>query len=336
MPQHHTISYSGAFLYGSGAAMATISLLVERSPSTRVLLAAGALAIAYAVTGALVAFPTAVPVAAFPYLTALGTLLIAVLGYADGAVDGAFSLLYVWVALYSFYFYSLRTALLETAWVSAAAGLGAIVEHDTDAPFTFWLLITGTSVIGGLTIRYLVTEIRRIADRDELTGLYNRRRLQEELVRDMRRAARSGEPLSLLILDLDNFKRFNDDGGHIEGDRHLRESAQRWTRELRGADLLARFGGEEFIVLMPGTALAEAAGVADRLRGLTPNEQTASVGVVSWDGREDATSLIARADAALYQAKLAGRNRTVVEELPGYPLPAGDVAVQSPATAPPR
>lgn len=316
-PQQRTISLSGAFLYGSGATLVLISLLVERGAHVRFELALPALAIGYLVTAILAAFPELVPVGFFPYLTALGTVLIGVLAYADGSATGAYGLLYVWVALYSFYFYSLRTALVETMGVSLVSAVQLLLTSRVATPFSMWLLTTGTSVIGGLAIRQLVTQVRRLADHDELTGLANRRRLHEALERELHRAERCGQPLSLLIVDLDNFKDFNDAGGHLEGDRHLREVAQRWNTELRATDMLARFGGEEFIVLMPSCTIEEAQQVGDRLRTLTPNGQTASAGAVCWDGAESGLDLIARADSALYEAKVSGRNRTVVSSRQG-------------------
>jgi diguanylate cyclase (GGDEF)-like protein len=92
--------------------------------------------------------------------------------------------------------------------------------------------------------------------------------------------------------------------------------ASRWTAELRRGDVLARFGGEEFVVLMPACPIDRAVQVADRLRALTPGRQTASAGAAHWDGQENALGLIARADAALYQAKMTGRDRTVVAAVP--------------------
>jgi len=169
----------------------------------------------------------------------------------------------------------------------------------------------GTSLIGGLAIRQLVTQVRRLADRDELTGLHNRRHMLEHLERDRQRAERTHEPLSLVMLDLDRFKQYNDRAGHIEGDRHLRDVAAAWSRELRRGDVLARFGGEEFVVVMPACPLKRAVAVADRLRAATPNGQTASAGAVCWDGEEDALALLTRADVALYEAKQMGRDRTV-------------------------
>ena len=119
-------------------------------------------------------------------------------------------------------------------------------------------------------------------------------------------------PLAVALIDLDNFKRFNDAFGHPQGDRHLAESAAAWARCLRGNDHLARVGGEEFAVLLVGADRATARAVLQRLACATPNEQTCSIGVAQWDGREDAAALMARADDALYAAKAAGRDRIVI------------------------
>ncbi|MHB8718924.1 MAG: GGDEF domain-containing protein [Candidatus Dormibacteria bacterium] len=311
IPARRTLAYSGGFLYLSGATLVTISLLIERSPGTKVWLSVPALLVAFAVSFVLIGRPELLPVSGYPYLTALGTVLISVLAWADGSSASAESLLYVWVSLYAFYFYGLRLALLEVWVVAAAAGVEMATKQRIDAPIGLWLMTVGTSLIGGLAIRQLVTQVRWLADRDGLTGLHNRRRLMEDLDRDLRRCERTTEPLALLMLDLDRFKEYNDLVGHIEGDRHLREVAARWSAELRRGDVLARFGGEEFVVVMPSCSLERAVAVADRLRTATPNEQTASAGAVCWDGREDALSLLTRADAALYEAKQAGRDRTV-------------------------
>ena len=127
----------------------------------------------------------------------------------------------------------------------------------------------------------------------------------------MARAERSGEPLCLALLDLDHFKAYNDEHGHQAGDAHLRRAAALWRREVRTIDVLARYGGEEFGVLLPSCEIIEAHEVIDRVRAATPNGQTASAGVVQYDGRESADSLLARADAALYRAKHLGRATTV-------------------------
>jgi diguanylate cyclase (GGDEF)-like protein len=156
-----------------------------------------------------------------------------------------------------------------------------------------------------------VALLARQARTDELTALPNRRAWDEAVTREMARHQRTGEPLCLALVDLDHFKAYNDEHGHQAGDQHLRRTATAWRRELRTVDVLARYGGEEFGVLLPSCDIARAQEVLDRVRGATPNGQSASAGVVSYDGRESAESLMARADAALYRAKHAGRALTV-------------------------
>jgi diguanylate cyclase (GGDEF)-like protein len=156
-----------------------------------------------------------------------------------------------------------------------------------------------------------VALLARQARTDELTALPNRRAWDEAVEQEMARAERTGEPLCLALLDLDHFKAFNDQHGHQAGDAHLRRTAAAWRRELRAIDVLARYGGEEFGVLLPSCDITEAGEVIDRVRRATPNGESASAGVVAYDGRESADSLLARADAALYRAKHAGRGMTV-------------------------
>jgi diguanylate cyclase (GGDEF)-like protein len=157
-------------------------------------------------------------------------------------------------------------------------------------------------------------QLRELARSDALTGLPNRRAWFEELPAAMARAARDGTPVALAMLDLDHFKRFNDEFGHQAGDRLLKGAASAWSGELRRVDLLARYGGEEFILLLPDAGPTRAADVLGRLRAVTPSAQTFSAGLAMWDGTESADELIGRADAALYAAKANGRNRTEVAE----------------------
>ena len=144
---------------------------------------------------------------------------------------------------------------------------------------------------------------------DDLTGLPNRRAWSAELPTAIERARRDRVALSIALLDLDHFKRFNDEYGHQAGDRLLKSATAAWCTRLRAVDQLARYGGEEFIVLLPGATTELATGVLERLRGATPAGQTFSAGVATWDGNETSEELIARADQALYQAKHAGRDR---------------------------
>jgi diguanylate cyclase (GGDEF)-like protein/PAS domain S-box-containing protein len=159
----------------------------------------------------------------------------------------------------------------------------------------------------------LMSELDSAARTDPLTGVPNRRWLASELDREMARARRDGPDFCLALLDLDHFKRFNDRHGHLAGDRLLREACRRWRSALRTSDFLARYGGEEFVVLLPNCSPAQAVEAIERLRSETPAGQTCSAGIATWDGVEDAVALIARADAALYEAKEGGRDRIVTD-----------------------
>jgi diguanylate cyclase (GGDEF)-like protein len=145
---------------------------------------------------------------------------------------------------------------------------------------------------------------------DALTGLANRRAWEEELPRALRRAERLGHPLSMAVIDVDRFKAYNDRHGHPAGDAALRRIARGWREHVRDIDLLARIGGEEFTLLVPGCAGAAARAIVERLRRATPVGLTASAGVATWTGSLSADELTARADRALYRAKAAGRDRS--------------------------
>jgi diguanylate cyclase (GGDEF)-like protein len=164
-------------------------------------------------------------------------------------------------------------------------------------------------------------QLRELSLVDPLTALPNRRAWSVELPRAIERARRDGQPLCVAMLDLDHFKRFNDDFGHPAGDALLQAVASAWSDRLRVVDRLARYGGEEFIVLLPGAGIDQAGRALARLRPVTPAGQTFSAGLAAWDPLETSEELIARADAALYAAKRAGRNRTIVADAP-RPQPA--------------
>jgi diguanylate cyclase (GGDEF)-like protein/PAS domain S-box-containing protein len=163
----------------------------------------------------------------------------------------------------------------------------------------------------------LLGEVQDLARRDALTGLPNRRVLDELMPREMARARRTRSPLCLAIVDIDHFKSYNDTHGHLAGDEVLRECAAAWDAVLRGEDTIVRFGGEEFLVLLPDTELEEACEVVERLRSTTPHGQTCSAGLASWDFVETLDDLLSRADQALYLAKAGGR-----DQLAEAPLPA--------------
>jgi two-component system cell cycle response regulator len=172
------------------------------------------------------------------------------------------------------------------------------------------------------SLRDNVQAAMELAVVDALTGLNNRRYLETHLASSLDQAAHKGRPLSLMILDIDHFKSVNDTYGHDAGDEVLKVFSQRIKRVLRGADLVCRLGGEEFVVVMPDTPLNIAARVAERVRAAVEGEKfpidpaatrtipvTASIGLAERGGDANADALLRRADKALYASKTAGRNR---------------------------
>lgn len=159
--------------------------------------------------------------------------------------------------------------------------------------------------------------LAELASTDELTGVKNRRRFREDLELLSSQAERMKSPLSLILLDIDHFKTYNDTFGHPAGDAVLRQVGRMLRTTLRSHDVVARYGGEEFVVLLPATGADEAVEVAERLRGTIAEHAwphrpvTASFGVAtSGPDTPDAAALVDRADRALYRSKEAGRNRT--------------------------
>ena len=162
--------------------------------------------------------------------------------------------------------------------------------------------------------------------RDPLTGLFNRRYMEEILDRELCRAARNGSPVSLLMIDIDDFKRFNDTYGHEAGDLVLREFGLFLRLQVRGADIACRYGGEEFLLIMSDATMNTACERAETLRqriaalpvpyrGQTLGRITVSIGVASYPVQgSSAAQLVSSADGALYRAKREGRDRVVMAE----------------------
>ncbi|WP_432514464.1 sensor domain-containing diguanylate cyclase [Kineococcus sp. SYSU DK001] len=160
----------------------------------------------------------------------------------------------------------------------------------------------------------LLQRLAQAADRDALTGLANRRRWDEAIGSEVSRATRTGDPLTLAIIDLDHFKAYNDTHGHLGGDALLREFAAAARDCLREVDTLARWGGEEFVVALPGCTAADAVVVADRIRAAVPRGQSCTIGLASWQPGLRVEEVVARADEALYRGKQGGRDATVVHD----------------------
>jgi two-component system cell cycle response regulator len=176
-------------------------------------------------------------------------------------------------------------------------------------------------------------ELDRISRTDSLTGLHNRRHVEEYLTRLVSLARRNAEPIAVLIIDIDRFKSVNDGHGHDAGDAVLREVAARLVGSLRLEDMVGRWGGEEFLVVLPNTPIQGAAELAERLRRVVAEEPcglpgggsmrvTISLGCAA-SVIDDAGTLVRSADAAMYQAKESGRDRVVAAVSDGLPDPVG-------------
>ncbi len=179
-------------------------------------------------------------------------------------------------------------------------------------------------------IESLQARLSEQANRDPLTGLYNRRYLDSTLERELARCQREGQPLSLMLIDLDHFKQINDRWGHQAGDEVLRQLAAMLGTQARLADVACRYGGEEFLLLLPGMELAAAREKAEHWRrsfaqariafGEFSLQATLSIGIASYPGHgTSAQALIRSADQALYRAKTEGRNRVAVCEATSLP-----------------
>jgi diguanylate cyclase (GGDEF)-like protein len=272
--------------------------------------------------------PTAVKLL-LPAVTALVGLAV----LFDGAASSPGAIFYVWVVLYAAYFLSPRQAALQLGVIGVVHALVLSGKGLDDPALTRWSATMLALVVAGAVIAHLVGRLRTslaahaaalkegekltsrlaaAANTDELTGVPNRRAWENVFEHEMARARRQEAELSVAILDLDRFKEFNDRYGHPTGDRRLREAAEAWQAELRESDLLARYGGEEFAVLLPDCGPEAAATLIERLREVTPHDQTVSAGLASWTGDEGPLQLVERADAALYRAKRRGRDRTVL------------------------
>jgi diguanylate cyclase (GGDEF)-like protein len=184
-----------------------------------------------------------------------------------------------------------------------AAGLGCIILFAL-------LALRMVDLVG--QVQDKARQLDAVAHIDALTTLPNRRAWDLELSRRIAGARRHGTPVVVAIIDLDRFKLYNDEHGHQGGDELLSLAAHAWRAELRPEDLLARYGGEEFGAIFDHSKLADADIIIERLQAVTPHGQTFSAGAAQWDGVESAADLLARADAALYAAKRAGRNRLYV------------------------
>lgn len=178
-------------------------------------------------------------------------------------------------------------------------------------------------------MRYNLDVVRKASLSDALTGVGNRKYFDDEIKRAIDESVENNTPLSLLMGDIDFFKKFNDTYGHLIGDEVLKLVAKTLVENLKGRDIIARYGGEEFVILLPQTTVTDAERVGNQLRNILATKQvhrrrtnenlgvvTISMGATAYVSGEDTDSFIGRADSALYEAKQTGRNKVVPKTAP--------------------
>jgi diguanylate cyclase (GGDEF)-like protein len=331
-----TMARAAALLSGAGAVVCLVGVFVpgEAQFDDDVLLATTAAA---GFLGALLLLLDAhIPAIAFHPIAVVGTALATATAYGWGTESAYVPLPYAWVTLFVFYFFSRGAALVHLALMAAGYALVLVLEDPAENPLDGWVATVGTLLVSGLFVSVvrdrvggLIARLSDAAHRDPLTDLLNRRGFQLIFDRELERARRSDQSLSLIVGDLDRFKRVNDAHGHAAGDSVLKRVADAIRNAKRGFDSAARVGGEEFAVLAPDCDEHGAYMLAERIRAavqeaLSERDDepplTISFGISTFPLHgQSAEGLLMTADQALYAAKRLGRNRSVISsaEEPG-------------------
>jgi diguanylate cyclase (GGDEF)-like protein len=228
----------------------------------------------------------------------IASVLVGAASTAGGAMLTGYA--YVWITVYSGLLLSRRATVLHSTMITVGFGAGQLASGLPEMT-TAWILVSGTVWASGLALSRLAERVRLHAETDLVTGLLNRRAFVTAAEREHELAGRTGADLSLVLIDLDDFKAVNDREGHAAGDRLLADLAQAWHGVLRPADVLGRHGGDEFAVLLPATSEEGATRVVTRLHEAHP--MTWSSGVAAWTPELTLDRALARADARLYEAK---------------------------------
>ena len=292
-----------AIMFAAGASLTMLALLVPNSPHTDKLpeLALGALG--YPAAALLVLGGRRLPGWTYHLMLAVGIMIVSTGIYFGGgggpAIAAAF--FYVWVSLFAFAYFRWPVACGHVAFALTAYAV-VVALSPPDGAAAVYVLIAGTAVTAAGVVAMLRRQLVVFAVTDSLTKLPNRHAFREALAREMARAARNRAPLSLVMLDLDGLKQVNDERGHAAGDALLVTAAIGWKRALRRSDVLVRYGGDEFAMILPDTPAAEAARAVTRLRDASPGVAF-SAGIAAYDPHDSLVSFVDRADSDLYAQK---------------------------------
>jgi diguanylate cyclase (GGDEF)-like protein/putative nucleotidyltransferase with HDIG domain len=315
-----------AWLYTAGPTLALLTLVLPNSRDTNDVGILALIGAAYVGATFTVLWGPHLRSWALSLLAALGSLLISGAIYFQGNDTGSYGYFYLWVTLYAFYFETRRVAFGHLALIGSAFAAVLAVDQPPN-PIERWLITLGSLVIAGLLIRalrdnvsQLMTRLSDAARTDPVTDLLNRRGFEERFDQELARARRGGQPLSILLGDVDHFKKVNDRLGHEAGDNALRRLSAVVESSRREIDTAARIGGEEFALILPETDEQGADRFAGRLRAAVraafaeqPVQLTISFGIATFPIHGTTREALLRAgDQALYAAKGLGRDRSTV------------------------
>jgi diguanylate cyclase (GGDEF)-like protein len=328
------MAYTGAAMYGGATVDAAIEGLLPGDPSFALVPALAAAVI----VALLILLGPGLPRSVLATLGPIGVVLIGLaLAGTPGAGDGA--VLYVWPVLWSAFFFGRRGAVGILLWIGVVHALVLLSLPPVSSYPGRWLDVMVSSTVVAIVVLTLVArndelleELSEQARTDALTGLLNRRGFEERAAVELARSRREQSWMAVVAFDLDYFKRINDEWGHDVGDRVLVRTGQVLIEHAREFDVVARFGGEEFVVMLPGADPRAAHGFAERVRdalasavgGGLPSVKT-SAGILARVAPGHLEPLLHGADSALYEAKRAGRDRVIMVEHPpelGVPLGA--------------
>jgi diguanylate cyclase (GGDEF)-like protein len=300
-----------ALIYGVGGAMCLFAAAFPISKTAPTTLATVLGIILLLASAALLRFSSRLSMRTLQVLAFAGTIVNSIL-VANCTTDygGALnSFAYLWIGIYAGQFFEQRAARLQAAALVVASGV-ALLLSGLPGMITAWALVAGSSVLATESLARLNSRVRTQLVTDPLTGLLNRSGFVAATERMRSVADRNGLPISIALIDLDEFKQVNDRQGHAAGDELLVDLGRDWRAELRGSEVLARFGGDEFALALVGSERAGAEDALRRLRRASPADW--SVGVVEWLRGESLDRAMARADEELYVAKRGSRQLRAV------------------------